>query len=111
VFSDYLRDGSRAYHTPLAKAPQGLSQIYWIDADGVGHYSTSQEWMKWLLDETVTAKEKVTGTLLDASVVKAMAASLKAASKSTEEKEALDRAEKEAEKKVKRRGRPKRKTG
>jgi len=113
VYTLPLSNGSRNYHTPIAKAPNGLSQVQWVDEEGNMHVSTSQEWMEWI-DSGTKAKQKVTGTLLDMKeIVKAMTNVKMAEAKTPEEKEAISKFErKKAEKlKVKRRvGRPKTKT-
>lgn len=114
IYSESLRDHSRNYHTPLAKAPNGLSEIKWLDEANHIHSSTSQEWMIWV-DEKTTAKEKETGRILDMKeVALAMSRSKKSEAKTVEEREALEQAMKQKSLKpllaknleVKKRGRP-----
>ena len=103
-----MRDGSRNYHTPLAKVINGLSEVKWLDDEDKIHGSTSQEWMTWI-DSKTTAKQRQTGQILEMKeIVRAMTKSKKAELTDPDEKEALGKSERKLKKpKAKKRGRPK----
>ena len=108
IYSEILRNGSKNYHTPLAKARGGLSEVKWLDNEDGTHSSTSQVWMIWI-DSGTKAKQRKTGQILDMKeIVRAMTKSKKAELTNPDEKEAMIKAETKVRKpKAKKRGRPK----